>query len=56
MEYFIEERNSDTMAGHLVQANYESTLLHLGIGEKGLFQADYKTYKDLLPNIWIKAL
>jgi len=51
LKYFIEERNSNTIAGHLVQTNYESTLLYLGLGEKELFQANYKTYKDLLPNI-----
>ena len=45
----IEERESNTLASTLVNANYEATLINLGIRAYSLFSTDYKTFQYLLP-------
>ena len=40
----------------LLQANYETILLQIGIRDRGLFGLDYKIFSRLLLRLWIKRL
>jgi len=49
---YMEERESDTLASILVNANYKAALVNLGIGGYSLFNTNYKTFQYLLPPSW----
>jgi hypothetical protein len=48
---WIEEKNSDSLSGPLLRANYEAALMQLGIEGKKLFSLDFITYGNLLPHL-----
>ena len=56
MALYLEERYQNSMTESLIRVNLEAALIHIGIGEAGLFNLDYKLYGSLLPRIWIKSL
>jgi len=40
----------------LIQTNYELALLHVGIGDKNLFDLEFKRFGILLLRLWIRTL
>ena len=39
--YYVEERLSNRPSGPLLRANYETTLLHIGVEYKSIFDLEY---------------
>ena len=56
LKLHVEERRKANFAANLIQANYETALLHARIEGKILFELDYSRYNFLLPKLWVKSL
>ena len=54
--FFMEEINGKSMSRPLLRANFEWAMIHVGIGEKSLFDINYNDFGHLLPRTWIKSL
>ena len=44
------------MTTPLLRANMEWAIIHVGIGEKSLFDIEFKSFGHLLPRTWIRSL
>ena len=53
---YIEEKGRQPITGSLIRANFEVALMHVGVGEEGLFNLNYNIISVMLPRIWIKSL
>ena len=56
LAFFLEERNRESLSSLLIRANYEWTLLNIGIGRGELFGLDYEVHNKLFGRVWMKSL
>ena len=54
--FYLEQINSTSMSRNLLRSNMEWAMIHVGIGDKNLFEIPFKPFGYLLPRTWIKSL
>ena len=53
---YMEEINGTSMTTPLLRANLEWAMIHVGIGERNIFDLDFDAFGHLLPPTWIRSL
>ena len=48
---YIEEKGRQSITGSLIRGNFKAALIHVGVGEEGLFNLNYNIFSIMLSRI-----